>query len=187
MPGVALWHVSWVNKDDSIDWQAYFHARNRIVAGLLHSNAPRGGRLLRHSRRVDLKHLMMMQYYPAALRAMALRDVLSGPEHMRRNLATAMPEARALAAEAKFRNPALAVRAIDLTGVKVGDDGEVDADAIKAKLKTLSDAEPYLVDDGTKPAPKADPSQGGGGGNDDGTSVSAGRDMYTAKHGKKSA
>ena len=37
VPGVALWHVSWVGKDDSIDWQAYFHARNRIVAGLLHS------------------------------------------------------------------------------------------------------------------------------------------------------
>jgi galactofuranosylgalactofuranosylrhamnosyl-N-acetylglucosaminyl-diphospho-decaprenol beta-1,5/1,6-galactofuranosyltransferase len=99
MPGVALWHVSWVNKDDSIDWQAYFHARNRIVAGLLHSNVPRGGRLLVHSRRVDLKHLMMMQYYPVALRAQALRDVLSGPQHMRHNLATAMPAARALAAE----------------------------------------------------------------------------------------
>jgi galactofuranosylgalactofuranosylrhamnosyl-N-acetylglucosaminyl-diphospho-decaprenol beta-1,5/1,6-galactofuranosyltransferase len=99
MPGVALWHVSWVGKDDSIDWQAYFHARNRIVAALIHSDAKRGGTLLRHSRRVDLKHLMMMQYYPAALRARALRDVLSGPEHMRRNLSTAMPEARALAAK----------------------------------------------------------------------------------------
>ncbi|MEW2004985.1 glycosyltransferase [Microbacterium sp. NPDC079208] len=99
MPGVALWHVSWVNKDDSIDWQAYFHARNRIVAGLLHSGAPRGGRLIVHSRRVDLKHLMMMQYYPVALRNRALRDVLSGPDHMRRNLATAMPAARGLAAE----------------------------------------------------------------------------------------
>ncbi|MGO1265005.1 MAG: glycosyltransferase [Microbacterium gubbeenense] len=99
MPGVALWHVSWVNKDDSIDWQAYFHARNRIVAGLLHSNAPRGGRLIRHSRRVDLKHLMMMQYYPVELRARALRDVLSGPAHMAKNLGTAMPAARSLAAE----------------------------------------------------------------------------------------
>lgn len=97
LPGVALWHVSWINKDDSIDWQAYFHARNRIVAGLLHSNAPHGGRLLKHSMRVDLKHLMMMQYYPVALRAKALRDVLSGPAHMRRTLATAMPEARRLA------------------------------------------------------------------------------------------
>ncbi|MFC7927090.1 glycosyltransferase [Microbacterium laevaniformans] len=99
VPGVALWHVSWVGKDDSIDWQAYFHARNRIVAGLLHSRAPQGGTLLKHSRRLDLKHLMMMQYYPVALRHRALRDVLSGPAHMRANLATAMPAARALSAE----------------------------------------------------------------------------------------
>jgi galactofuranosylgalactofuranosylrhamnosyl-N-acetylglucosaminyl-diphospho-decaprenol beta-1,5/1,6-galactofuranosyltransferase len=97
MPGVALWHVSWVGKDDSIDWQAYFHARNRIVAGLLHSPVPRGGTLIRHSRRVDLKHLMMMQYYPVALRHRAIQDVLSGPEHMRKNLASAMPAARELA------------------------------------------------------------------------------------------
>jgi galactofuranosylgalactofuranosylrhamnosyl-N-acetylglucosaminyl-diphospho-decaprenol beta-1,5/1,6-galactofuranosyltransferase len=99
VPGVALWHVSWVGKDDTIDWQAYFHARNRIVAGLLHSPAPGGGTLLRHSRRVDLKHLMMMQYYPVALRHRALRDILSGPQHMRANLSTAMPAARALAKE----------------------------------------------------------------------------------------
>lgn len=99
LPGVALWHVSWVSKDDTIDWQAYFHARNRIVAGLLHSSVPGGGTLIRHSRRMDLKHLMMMQYYPVALRHRALRDILSGPSHMRRNLATAMPAARALAAE----------------------------------------------------------------------------------------
>lgn len=99
VPGIALWHVSWVGKDDSIDWQAYFHARNRIVAGLLHSNAPEGGTLLRHSRRMDLKHLMMMQYYPVALRHRALRDILSGPGHMRENIATAMPAARTLAAD----------------------------------------------------------------------------------------
>ena len=99
LPGVALWHVSWVNKDDTIDWQAYFHARNRIVAGLLHSNESGGGRLLTHSLRVDLKHLMMMQYYPVALRAQALRDVLAGPGHMRQNLGTAMPAARAMAAD----------------------------------------------------------------------------------------
>ena len=97
MPGVALWHVSWLGKDDAIDWQAYFHARNRIVAALLHSRTPRGGTLIRHSRRVDLKHLMMMQYYPVALRARAIRDVLSGPSHMWRTLATAMPDARATA------------------------------------------------------------------------------------------
>jgi galactofuranosylgalactofuranosylrhamnosyl-N-acetylglucosaminyl-diphospho-decaprenol beta-1,5/1,6-galactofuranosyltransferase len=99
MPGVALWHVSWLGKDDSIDWQAYFHARNRIVAALIHSHSPRGGTLLRHSRRLDLKHLMMMQYYPVALRHRALRDILSDPAHMWSTISTAMPEARALARE----------------------------------------------------------------------------------------
>ncbi|MDX2377033.1 glycosyltransferase [Microbacterium sp. LRZ72] len=97
VPGVALWHVSWVGKDDSIDWQAYYHIRNRAVAGLLHSRTARGGTLPRHSRRVDLKHLMMMQYYPVELRHRALRDTLRGPQHMWDNLATAMPEARRLA------------------------------------------------------------------------------------------
>ena len=91
--------MSWVGKDDTIDWQAYFHARNRIVAALIHSEVPEGGTLLRHSRRMDLKHLMMMQYYPTALRHRALRDILSGPEHMWHTLATAMPEARALASK----------------------------------------------------------------------------------------
>ena len=96
VPGVALWHVSWVGKDDAIDWQAYFHARNRIVAGLLHSEVPEGGTLLTHSRRADIKHFMLMQYYPVALRHRAIRDILSGPEHMRASLSTAMPAARAL-------------------------------------------------------------------------------------------
>lgn len=99
LPGAALWHVSWVGKDDTIDWQAYFHARNRIVAGLLHSRIPRGGTLIRHSRRVDLKHLMQMQYYPTTLRNQALRDVLSGPAHMKENIATALPSALARRAE----------------------------------------------------------------------------------------
>ncbi|MDX5455871.1 MAG: glycosyltransferase, partial [Rhodococcus sp. (in: high G+C Gram-positive bacteria)] len=25
MPGVAIWHMAWSDKDDAIDWQAYFH------------------------------------------------------------------------------------------------------------------------------------------------------------------
>ncbi|WP_396668660.1 glycosyltransferase [Microbacterium sp. R86528] len=97
LPGVALWHVSWVGKDDLIDWQAYFHARNRTVAALLHSEAPRGGTLLSHSFRVDLKHFMSMQYYPVDLRHTALRAVLSGPEHMHLGLPTVLNSARLLA------------------------------------------------------------------------------------------
>lgn len=91
-------------------------------------------------------------------------------------------EARALAAAAKFRNPALAVKAIDsdLASVKVADDGNVDADAIRAALTRLAEAEPYLVDDG-KQVPRADPSQGGGGASDATSSVARGRDMYKKK------
>lgn len=93
-------------------------------------------------------------------------------------------EARALAAEAKFRNPVLAVRAVDLKDVTVSDAGEVDAAAIKAKLKELSDADPYLIDDGKKPAPKPDKAQGGAAVAAD-KSVSAGRELFEARRAKK--
>ncbi|MCW3493755.1 glycosyltransferase [Microbacterium sp. SSM24] len=99
LPGAALWHVAWVGKDDQIDWQAYFHARNRIVTALLHSSAPRGGTLIEHSRRVDLKHFMAMQYYPVAIRHLALRSVLAGPDHMHSELAVILPRLREMARE----------------------------------------------------------------------------------------
>ncbi|MFF2390824.1 glycosyltransferase [Agromyces sp. NPDC058104] len=99
LPGMALWHVSWLDKDDSIDWQAYFHARNRIVAALLHSPHAGGGLLMRDSKRWDLKHLLSMQYYPVTLRHRALRDILSGPDHMQRGMPTILGELRAAAAE----------------------------------------------------------------------------------------
>lgn len=86
-------------------------------------------------------------------------------------------ETRALAAELKFRNPALAVATVDLSGVKVNDDGSVDAAAIKTALTALATSDPYLVDDGKKPGPRPDLSQGGGGGVDV-PSVSRGREMY---------
>lgn len=69
-------------------------------------------------------------------------------------------EARALAAEVKFRNPTLAVKAIDLSGVSVSDDGTVDVAAIRAALGDLAKADPYLVDDGKIPRPKPDDAQG---------------------------
>ncbi|GAA1513407.1 galactofuranosylgalactofuranosylrhamnosyl-N-acetylglucosaminyl-diphospho-decaprenol beta-1,5/1,6-galactofuranosyltransferase [Agromyces terreus] len=99
LPGMALWHVSWLDKDDSIDWQAYFHARNRYVAALLHSPYSDGGLLTRDSERWDLKHLLSMQYYPVTLRHRALRDILSGPAHMQQGMATILGELRAAAAD----------------------------------------------------------------------------------------
>ena len=36
VPGIAIWHMSFLEKDDTSDWQAYFHYRNRYVAAALH-------------------------------------------------------------------------------------------------------------------------------------------------------
>ncbi len=36
LPGAAIWHMAWSDKDDAIDWQAYFHLRNRLVVAALH-------------------------------------------------------------------------------------------------------------------------------------------------------
>ncbi len=95
MPGVAVWHVPWTDKDDTIDWQAYHHARNRMLAALIHSPYPRGGRLLPESLAVQLKHAMSMQYSAAELRLWALEDILSGPDHLHRDLPTKLAEIRA--------------------------------------------------------------------------------------------
>ncbi|WP_392508627.1 glycosyltransferase [Naumannella halotolerans] len=99
LPGAALWHVSWVDKDDAYDWNAYFHARNRILAALLHSTHHRGGRLMSNSRRIDLKHLLCMQYYAVDARHQAIRDLLSGPDHLYPTMRSRLPELRARAAK----------------------------------------------------------------------------------------
>ncbi|QTX05283.1 glycosyltransferase [Agromyces archimandritae] len=97
LPGNALWHISWIDKDDSQDWQAYFHARNRIIAALIHSPVPKGGRLLDASRKIDLKHLLSMQYYAASMRHLAIRDVLQGPGALHPAMPTKLAEVRAAA------------------------------------------------------------------------------------------
>lgn len=95
-------------------------------------------------------------------------------------------EAKTLAAEAKFRNPALAIATIDLSDVKVADDGTVDEAAIKAKLTALATSDPYLVDDGKGGKPKPDKGQGGGGDGDK-PSIQRGAEMFAARRGGKKA
>lgn len=69
-------------------------------------------------------------------------------------------EARALAAAAKFRDPADAVAFLQLDQVKVDDDGNVDAAAVKAALDELAKIKPYLLDDGKPQPPSGDIGQG---------------------------
>jgi galactofuranosylgalactofuranosylrhamnosyl-N-acetylglucosaminyl-diphospho-decaprenol beta-1,5/1,6-galactofuranosyltransferase len=94
LPGVAAWHVPWTDKDDSLDWQAYYHERNRFVAALLHSPFERGGRMVRESLYHQLKHLLASQYSVAELRNEALEDLLLGPEHLHEQLDTRLARIR---------------------------------------------------------------------------------------------
>jgi galactofuranosylgalactofuranosylrhamnosyl-N-acetylglucosaminyl-diphospho-decaprenol beta-1,5/1,6-galactofuranosyltransferase len=96
LPGVAVWHVPWHEKDDTIDWQAYFHRRNRIVSALLHSPYDRGGRLVRESFETQVKHLLSMQYGPAEMGLMAIEDILEGPQRMHRDVLERLSELREL-------------------------------------------------------------------------------------------
>ncbi|MFH5824214.1 glycosyltransferase [Georgenia sp. AZ-5] len=99
LPGSAVWHVPWTDKDDTLDWQAYYHERNRFVAALVHSRYPYGGRLIRESMNHQVRHLLSSQYSVAELRIRALEDVLSGPEHLHEQLPTKLAEIRALRAQ----------------------------------------------------------------------------------------
>jgi galactofuranosylgalactofuranosylrhamnosyl-N-acetylglucosaminyl-diphospho-decaprenol beta-1,5/1,6-galactofuranosyltransferase len=98
LPGSAVWHVPWTDKNDALDWQAYFHQRNRTIAALLHSPYERGGRLVRESFNHQIKHLFALQYSTAELRHLALEDVLAGPERLHEELLTKLPELRELRA-----------------------------------------------------------------------------------------
>lgn len=94
MPGTGVWHVSWVDKDDTVGWQAYFHARNRVVAALLHSPYEKGGRIPRELFTHTVRHALSLQYGTVRLRNLAMADVLAGPQSVAQALATRLPEVR---------------------------------------------------------------------------------------------
>ncbi len=95
MPGVAIWHMAWSDKDDAIDWQAYFHLRNRLVVSTLHWDAPVNG-LIKSSIKATFKHLLCLEYSTVAIQNKAIEDFLAGPEHIFSILESALPEIRAM-------------------------------------------------------------------------------------------
>ncbi|PVZ95863.1 glycosyltransferase [Amnibacterium flavum] len=80
LPGAALWHVPWTSKDNGLDWQVYYHVRNRLVVALLHGGRPL--RVLAELAAQDANHLVCMQYGSVAVRQLALTDLLTGPHHL---------------------------------------------------------------------------------------------------------
>jgi galactofuranosylgalactofuranosylrhamnosyl-N-acetylglucosaminyl-diphospho-decaprenol beta-1,5/1,6-galactofuranosyltransferase len=95
LPGAAIWHVSWDDKDDTVDWQAYYHSRNRLVSALLHSQLPRGGKATLDEFLVSVKNLFALEYGAQALRNEAYRALLAGPSRMHASLGTGLGEVRA--------------------------------------------------------------------------------------------
>jgi galactofuranosylgalactofuranosylrhamnosyl-N-acetylglucosaminyl-diphospho-decaprenol beta-1,5/1,6-galactofuranosyltransferase len=94
LPGAAIWHLSWGDKDDASDWQAYFHIRNRLIAAALHSPHRHGGTLFRDMLKHDLRFLITLQYSTVELHQMAYRDFLAGPESLFEGMPSSIGRAR---------------------------------------------------------------------------------------------
>ncbi|HXA88595.1 MAG TPA: glycosyltransferase [Mycobacterium sp.] len=91
LPGAAIWHMAWSDKDDAIDWQAYFHLRNRLVVAAMHWDGDVAG-LIRSHLKATLKHLACLEYSTVAIQNKAIDDFLAGPEHIFSILESALPE-----------------------------------------------------------------------------------------------
>jgi len=95
LPGAAIWHMAWSDKDDAIDWQAYFHLRNRLVVAAMHWDGDVSG-LVRSHLKATLKHLSCLEYSTVAIQNRAIDDFLAGPEHIFSILETALPDVHAM-------------------------------------------------------------------------------------------
>jgi galactofuranosylgalactofuranosylrhamnosyl-N-acetylglucosaminyl-diphospho-decaprenol beta-1,5/1,6-galactofuranosyltransferase len=90
--------MSFLEKDDTSDWQAYFHYRNRLVAAALHGpDDPKA--LLTDILKRTVRHLMLMEYSAVALQHKALCDFLAGPEALFPSLPVVLGQVRATRAE----------------------------------------------------------------------------------------
>ncbi|HEX5405734.1 MAG TPA: glycosyltransferase [Pseudonocardiaceae bacterium] len=93
LPGVAIWHMPWSDKDDATDWQAYFHLRNRLVVAAMYGTKSQAG-LIAHSLKSMCKHLLSLEYSTVALQERAIQDFLAGPRRLFELLPSALPEVR---------------------------------------------------------------------------------------------
>ena len=105
LPGAAIWHMAWSDKDDAIDWQAYFHLRNRLVVAAMHWDGSITGLIASHMK-ATIKHLLCLEYSTVAIQNKAMDDFLAGPEHIFSILESALPEVRRMRAGVSRRGGA---------------------------------------------------------------------------------
>lgn len=94
-PGIAIWHMAWSDKDDAIDWQAYFHLRNRLIVAALQHDGDAAG-IVRSMRKATFKHLLCLEYSTVAIQNEAMKDFLAGPGHLFDILESSLPRINAL-------------------------------------------------------------------------------------------
>ena len=82
LPGSAVWHMPWTDKNDATDWTAYFHLRNRLIMAALHSPYDVRKYLLRNGLRIAIRRLLSMEYSTVAIEQKAIEDFLAGPQHL---------------------------------------------------------------------------------------------------------
>ncbi|GGM47775.1 galactofuranosyl transferase GlfT2 [Longimycelium tulufanense] len=156
LPGSAVWHMPWTDKDDATDWTAYFHVRNRLIMAALHSPYDVRATLLKQGLKLSLRHLLSMEYSTVAVQQKAIEDFLAGPERLFESLRSALPEvqklrknyadAQILPSAREFPPPTFdMVRAERLLRPPVNP-AVIAARASKALLHNLSDPEPSAAD-----------------------------------------
>ncbi|MGZ7497561.1 glycosyltransferase [Corynebacterium sp. ZY180755] len=94
-PGIAIWHMAWSDKDDAIDWQAYFHLRNRLVVAALQHEGPVDG-IIRSMQKATFKHLLCLEYSTVAIQNEAMKDFLAGPDQLFGILESSLPRINAM-------------------------------------------------------------------------------------------
>ncbi|PPB50784.1 glycosyl transferase [Arthrobacter pityocampae] len=157
LPGAAVWHMPWTEKDDTIDWQAYYHQRNRWVAALSHSPFARGGTMPFESLALDVRHLLSMQYSAVAVRIKALDDVLDGPAHLHATLGERLQWVRT--ARRDFTDARVMPNSSDFPEVQgrrnlhaIQEPATVPESLVRAVLALLSQWRPVPAEAGERPA-----------------------------------
>lgn len=93
LPGVAVWHQAWHDKDPARTWEEYFFQRNRWICALLHAKAP-SRRFIFEMLYGDVNVGLKFVYSALKLRHMGLRDIMKGPQYIVESMPTKLAEVR---------------------------------------------------------------------------------------------
>ena len=93
LPGVAVWHQAWHDKDPARTWEEYFFQRNRWICALLHAKAP-SRRFIFEMLYGDVNVGLKFVYSALNLRHMGLQDIMKGPQYIVESMPTKLAEVR---------------------------------------------------------------------------------------------